>query len=47
MVTKAHGMSLREANRDAAAGNDVLNKSAMRWISSSEGSSLGTSDSHC
>ena len=46
MVTKAHGTSLRLANLDAAAGNEVPNKSAMRWIRSKEGSSLGTTESH-
>ena len=45
--TKAHGISQRLANLDAAAGNDVPNKSAMCWISSREGSSFGAAESHC
>ena len=34
MVMNAQGISLRPAYLDAAAGNDVPNKSAMRWMRS-------------
>mgnify|MGYP006976498379 CR=1 FL=1 len=47
MVSNAYGISVRLAYFDAAAGNYVPNKSAMCWMRSREGSSLGTAESHC